>query len=67
VIHLPAAAKNPFLREAFSYSAINRGDGGVGAHPSLLFAHWLRRHFPPIITKRLNSEHNAPAGAETPP
>jgi hypothetical protein len=56
-----------FLTRAFSYAALNRGDGGGGQRPSLLFALWLRHQVPPIIRKRLNGEHNAPADAETPP
>jgi hypothetical protein len=56
-----------FLTRAFSYAVLNRGDGGVGPRPSLLFAPWLRHQVPPIIRKRSNGEHNAPDVAETPP
>jgi hypothetical protein len=38
MIHSAAAAKKTFLTRAFSYAIRNRGDGGVGPHPSLLFA-----------------------------
>jgi hypothetical protein len=30
--------QNTFLTRAFSYAVLNRGDGGVGPRPSLLFA-----------------------------
>jgi hypothetical protein len=61
--------KKTFLTRAFSYAVHNRGDGGVGPHPSLLFTPWLRRQVPPppIIRKRSNDDHNAPADAEMPP
>jgi hypothetical protein len=59
--------KKTFLTRAFCYAVLNRGDGGVGPRLSLLFAPWLRHKVHPIIRKRLNGEHNAPAVAETPP
>jgi hypothetical protein len=39
------AKKQHFLKVALSYVVLNRGDGGVGPRPSLLFALWLTDSF----------------------